>query len=31
MTIEETSSTVVVPGGWTASTDRHLSLVLRPG
>ncbi|MCY3863004.1 MAG: hydantoinase/oxoprolinase family protein [bacterium] len=28
--IEETSSTVVVPEGWTASTDRWLSLVLRP-
>lgn len=28
--IEEPSSTVVVPGGWTASTDRWLSLVLRP-
>ena len=28
--IEESSSTVVVPGGWTASADRWLSLVLRP-
>ncbi len=28
--IEETSSTVVVPEGWTASADRWLSLVLRP-
>ena len=28
--IEETSSTVVVPNGWTASADRWLSLVLRP-
>ncbi|MDE0236280.1 MAG: hydantoinase/oxoprolinase family protein, partial [bacterium] len=28
--IEETSSTVVVPKSWTASTNRHLSLVLRP-
>ena len=28
--IEETSSTVVVPDGWTASTDRWLSLVLKP-
>ena len=28
--IEETSSTVIVPQGWTASTDRWLSLVLLP-
>ena len=28
--IEESSSTVVVPEGWTASADRWLSLVLRP-
>ncbi len=29
--IEEISSTVVVPEGWNATVDRHLSLVLRPG
>lgn len=29
--IEETSSTVVVPKGWTVSTDCWLSLVLRSG
>ena len=28
--IEETSSTLVVPEGWTASTNRHLSLVIHP-
>ncbi len=28
--VEESSSTVVVPSGWTASTDRWLNLVLRP-
>ena len=28
--IEEPSSTVVVPKGWTTSTNRQLSLVLRP-